>query len=224
MIVKFAYLQREKSGRLSYRRKFPKELVSHIPSASPTGRGRVEFKVSLRSSDINDPAARSRYDDAERDFEALVARAKRLATQSYNRLDEALIRFLADTYIHDHLESDESMRWRREPRPPRYETRGHPEDVYSDCREMLEEYDAEGLVEYWKDWALQYAEGVGFYLSPNDASFADLCRALGEASCTVWLGIDKRIDKVPVATPGKPAQEAISGSRAKVSNGSGGPL
>lgn len=223
MIVKFGYLQREKSGRLSYRRKFPKELVIHIPSASPTGRGRTEFKVSLRSSNINDPAARSRYDEAEREFEAVVAKANRRATLSYDPLDHALIRFLGDTYVHDHLESDEHMRWRSKPRTARYETRGHPEDVYSECRGMLEDYDAQGLVDYWKDWVLQYGEGVGFYLDPHDPAFGDLCRALGEAACTVWLGLDKRIDKVPLDTPGKPDQDVILQSRTAVSKRSDRP-
>lgn len=222
MIVTFRYLQREKSGRLSYRRKFPKELVSYIPSGSPTGRGRVEFKVSLRSSSINDPAARARYDDAEREFGLLVARANRLATQSYDPLDGALVKFLADTYVHDHLESDENMRWRREHRPARYVTRGHPEDVYCDCREMLEDYDAQGLVDFWKDWALQFSEAVGFYLSPNDPGFADLCRALGEAACTVWLGLDKRIDRVPVETPDRPDKEGVLRGGATAPKGSAG--
>ncbi len=219
MIVTFAYLQTEKNGRLSYRRKFPKELVAFIPSASPTGKGRTEFKVSLRSSSISDPAARAIYAEAEQEFAAIVARARRVATQAYDPLDDALIRYLAESYIHDHLESDEAMRWRREQQPARYVTRGHPLDVYSECREMLEDYDGEGLVHYWSDWACQFGEGLGFYLNPKDKAFPSLCRTLGEAACTVWLTLDERIDGVAVETPAKPreteeTQKAIGNAEA----------
>lgn len=92
MIVKFEYLQREKSGRLSYRRKFPKDLVRFIPSASPTGRGRTELKVALGSTNINEPSARARYEEAEQNYDAVVAKARRVATRSYDTLDDALIR------------------------------------------------------------------------------------------------------------------------------------
>lgn len=206
MFVTFAYLQTEKNGRLSYRRKFPRDLVDFIPSASPTGKGRVELKVSLLSSNISDPAARARYAEAEQEFAAVVARARRVATQAYDHLDEALIRYLKDTYVHDHLESDEAMRWRREQQPARYVTRGHPLDVYTDCREMLEDYDGEGVLDYWGEWACQFGEGLGFYLNPKDTAFPSLCRALGEAACTVWLSLDKRIDGVAVDTPAKPRE------------------
>jgi integrase len=121
-------------------------------------------------------------------------------------LDEALIQYLKDTYVHDHLESDEAMRWRREQQPARYATRGHPLDVYTDCREMLEDYDADGLVAYWGDWACQFAEGLGFHLNPRDKAFPSLCRALGEAGCAVWLALDKRIDGVAVETPARPEE------------------
>ena len=87
-----------------------------------------------------------------------------------------------------------------------YVTRGHPLDVYSDCREMLEDYDGEGLVDYWEDWACQFGEGRGFYLNPKDKAFPSLCRALGEAACTVWQALDERIDGVAVETPAKPRE------------------
>lgn len=216
MFVTFAYLQTEKSGRRSYRRKFPKALVAFIPSSSPNGSGRKELKVSLLSDNISDPAARARYADAEKAFSATVAKARRVAAQDYDAISDALIRYLTDTYVHDHLESDEAHRWRQEQQPARYATRGHPQDIYYECREMLEAYDANGLVDYWGDWAAQFAEGLGYYLSPKDKAWPSLCRALGEASCTVWQALDKRIDGVAVDTPARPLND-ITARRAEVS-------
>ena len=206
MLVTFAYLQTEKNGKLSYRRKFPKDLVRFIPSASPTGGGRVELKVSLRSLNISDQAARAAYAKAEQAYAAIVATAHRVATRTYDPLDETLVRYLADRYVHDHLESDEAMRWRREQQPARYVTRGNPEEVYLECREMLEDYDTEGLVDYWGNWAFLFGEALGFHLDPKDRALPVLCRTLGEAACTVWLAVDRRIDRVPVDTPAKPRE------------------
>jgi hypothetical protein len=110
MKVVMQHLQRDrKSGLLSYRRRFPKDLVQFIPSQGSKGLGRMELKVSLRSADISDPGARARYADAEAQFDAFVEKARRVATNSYDRLDPALVRYLADAYLHDHLESDEAI-------------------------------------------------------------------------------------------------------------------
>lgn len=216
MKVLFDYLQTEKSGILSYRRKFPIELVRHIPSRSPNGGGRRELKVSLRSRSINDPQARARYAEAERDFEAIVSRARRWASQSFDPLDEPLLRFLVDTYLHDHQEADETMRWRGKQRRPLYETRGRPEEVYLDCREMLEGYESYGLVSYWKDWACGYADALGFHIDPADPEFPSFCRALGEAACTLWLTVDERIDGKTVETLPAPTGHSNSAAKAKL--------
>lgn len=205
MRVVVKHLQRDKkSGLLNFRRRFPQDLVGLIPSNSSHGKGRSELKVSLRSSSINDPAARSRYAQAEAEFDALVAKARRVATKAYDKLDDALVRYLAETYVHDQVESDEAMRWGRDQLPARYATRGNPEEVYLECREMLEAYDAAGLVAYWGDWASAFGEALGYYINPFDREMPALSRALAEAACSVWLSIDRRIDGIPVETPAKP--------------------
>lgn len=169
MIVVLTYLQPDKkTGILSYRRKFPKELAPLIPSKSPTGRGRTELKVSLRSADINAPGARGRYAEAEQQYEAIVTKARRIADQSFDSLNEPLVRYLADRYLHDCLEADNAMRWRRSPGKALYETRGAHEEVYEDCRVMLEAFDAEGLLNYWSAWACQYADALGYLIDPRD--------------------------------------------------------
>ena len=98
MIVTVQYLQPDKNGMLSYRRKFPKDLIRFIPSASPTGRGRVEFKVSLRARNIDTAGAKERLAQAERDYNAIVEKARRVATGDFHRIDQPLISYLADNY------------------------------------------------------------------------------------------------------------------------------
>lgn len=205
MEVVLMHLQRDKkSGFLSYRRRFPTELVSLIPGKTATGLGRKELKVSLKARDINQPGARARYAEAEAEYEAIVARAQRLASRSYDRLDSTLISELAGRYLHDQLKTDETMRWGRPHASPLYVTRGDPEEIYEDCRELLEDYDSQGLVDYWKDWVGQFADGLGYLLDPRDPELPQLCRELGEAACKVWLAVDRRIDGESVRTPKAP--------------------
>ncbi len=52
MEVVLMHLQRDKkSGLLSYRRRFPTELIELIPGKTATGMGRKELKVSLKAKD-----------------------------------------------------------------------------------------------------------------------------------------------------------------------------
>lgn len=114
MEIVVKYLQADKkSGILSYRRRFPKELVKFIPSASPSGRGRVEMKVSLHTPDIKRPGALELYAAIERDYQKIVDKALKVASGGYDRLEEPLIQFLASTYISNQLALDEAGRWKR---------------------------------------------------------------------------------------------------------------
>lgn len=211
MEVVMQHLQRDrKSGFLSYRRRFPLELVPHIPSKSPTGRGRTELKVSLGSASAGDAEARKRYEQADQEFERIVARARRMASRSYDQLDAPLIAFMSETYRHDLLLDDENMRWSTPQAKPTYVTRGDPEEVYEDCRPLLETYDGEGLAEYWGDWACDFADALGYLVSRSDPQFTALAKALGEAACEVWLAVDKRIDDHSVATPASPTRPVQS--------------
>ena len=179
MIVTVQYLQPDKNGMLSYRRKFPKDLMRFLPGASPTGRGRVEFKVSLRTRNIDEAGAKERLAQAERDYLAIVEKARRVATGDFHRLDQPLIRFLADNYLHERLALDEAGRWGRAATAPGSPSRLQPEKDYIENRELLDAYDGEGLVAYWQDWARSYASELGFHLSPSDPEMPSLCRTLG---------------------------------------------
>lgn len=202
MEMAVGHLRREKdTGVLTYRRRFPKDLVNFIPSQSPAGKGRAEFKVSLRTRDIDAAGAKERLAEAERDYLAIVEKARRVASGNFHRLDERLIKYLADNYLHERLAIDEAGRWGRSGPVTAYSSRGSPEEDYLESRELLGAYDIQGLVAYWRDWARIYADAVGFHLNPSDPEMPSLCRALGEAACELWLALDKRIDDISVTTP-----------------------
>lgn len=120
MKVVIMHLQRDKAtGIFSYRRRFPKELIRHIPSDSPTGKGRTELKVSLRATSLDDPKAKARLAAAESEYEALVSKAQKLANGTFDPLDAATITFLASQVIRSGLELDHEVRWLSEPSEPR---------------------------------------------------------------------------------------------------------
>lgn len=204
MIMDIEHLRTDANGILVYRRKFPRALVPHIPSRSPTGRGRVELKVSLRAKSLSTPGATERLRAAQAEFDAIVEVARRRANHSYDVLTDALVDFLAQTYKHDLLDGDDAIRWGRRPAPATYASRGAPEEVYDDCREMLEDYDASGLVAYWRDWACDFALAEGYVIDPHGLRLPHLCRALAQAACETWLSIDRRIDGKTADTPQKP--------------------
>src|SRR3546814_13468838 len=88
MEVVVKHLQRDKAtGILSYRRRFPKELAQYIPSGRPTDRGRTELKVSLRATSLDNAAAKDRLAEAERQYEDIVSRARKMAPVSFDPLD-----------------------------------------------------------------------------------------------------------------------------------------
>lgn len=192
------------SGILSYRRKFPRGLVRHIPSKSPGGRGRTEFKVSIRARHLKEPGALDRYQEAERQYLKIVEKARRLATGTYTPLNGPLIEFLAKTYLHNQLALDEAGRWKRPGPEFPYASRSSPEDDYEDSRELLETYDSEGLVAYWGDWTCSYADALGYRVDKGDPQFPRLCEAMAEAGVKLWLALDRRIDGRSTATPPKP--------------------
>jgi integrase len=118
MRVVMQHLQRDrKSGLLSYRRRFPKDLVPFIPSASPNGRGRTEYKKSLNVRSINEQGGIDRYRQMQAEYDLIVAAAGRAKaakhkrdTRAYDVLDSPTIALLAERYRVDALASDEDRR------------------------------------------------------------------------------------------------------------------
>lgn len=200
--VNVRYLQSDpKTGMLRYRRAFPVELR---PFVSEKGRQLTELKVSLRARSLDEPGAKNRHDEAAARYEAMLTRAKRLAAGHYDRLDPPLIKYLAEKYLHHQLDLDEAARWRRSLPGYQFDTLRNREADYDESRAFLSDFDLKGLVDYWGDWTLQYAQTLGYTLDPKTQEFADLCRAMGESACKLWLAVDRRDDDLDAPTPDEP--------------------
>jgi integrase len=198
------YLHKDSiSGRLSYRRTFPPELREYVP-----GRRR-EHKVSLKARTY-DSAAALRFGEAAADFDRIVGLAVKHASGAYDPLSGELVQFLADTFLRDHLALEEAATWGTALPKIEYSTRSHPEDDYEECRGLLEEHDLVGLVDFWAEWANEYTSALGFVFNAASAEFAQLCKALGEASCRLWLALDARRDDKAAPTPQQPVMPTVA--------------
>ncbi|HEX7820299.1 MAG TPA: hypothetical protein VF463_06740 [Sphingobium sp.] len=207
------YLQRDgKTGRLSYRRIFPAELRPFIPAPN------VELKRTLGAKTLRAAGAEDRYRAAAELYDRIVAKAERLATgtpNSFDELNEELIGYLAGTYLTSEIVAQEKHNWGLPAPKALYESRADTEQDYIDCREMLEAYDSEGLVEFWRDWALTYARSLGFTLNPSADAFPTLCKSLGEAAVNLWLHLDAMRDGRAKVTPKAPEMPNANKSEPK---------
>jgi integrase len=198
------YLERHpRTGRLSYRRIYPVNLRPHI-----AGNHR-ELKVSLGVAAITAPGASDKFNAAALLYAANVARARRIASKTFDRLDSDLIARLADTYRARELTADDNATW-GELVDRGYTRRPSPEDDWRECRLMLEEDDREGLKQYWTEWAPGFAASLGYVIDTDGTPFARFSYAMAEAACDIWLTIDARREKVdrldgrPTRTPPEP--------------------
>ena len=202
MEINVRYLQADpKTKVLRYRRAFPAALRPFITEG---GRSLTELKVSLGARSLDEPGAKARHEDAAAKYDRLVSRARKLAAGAYDRLDPPLIQYLADNYIHHQLDLDEASRWQQSLPHYQFDTRRDREQDYEISRELLEDYDLSGLADYWGDWVCSYSQAMGYTFNRSDPKFPALCRAIGEASCKLWLAIDRRDDGKGAATPEAP--------------------
>ena len=212
------YLQTDKkSGLLSYRRKFLKELRRFIPSSSRTGKGRVELKESLRVRSMNEPKAMDRYRTAASEYERLVNDAERLKAAEAKRLsgthdglDARTIAYLASLVISEGLWIDEDVRLFTEPSERKRQRAAGMREVcaadLAECRELRGVGDIDGIVRIWGDEAASLAETEGLYVDRTSQSFAALCNAINDGQITVWEGVLARLDGNLVPTPPPPTE------------------
>jgi hypothetical protein len=116
MDVVMQHLQRDKkSGLLSYRRRFPTELIPYIPSKSPNGKGRSELKVSLGVRDMKEPGATGRYSQADQAWTKIVEKARKRTSSTFDQLDAETSAYLASLVVNEGLEIDAEVRLVPEP-------------------------------------------------------------------------------------------------------------
>lgn len=212
MLLTVDHVRTEKSGKLIYRRKYPKHLTRFIASASPTGRGPELFKVSLRTRSMNEPGAMTRYQAAQSKFEAIVANAERARAAEQKRLDgvfdtldDRVIARLASLIVNDSLMIDQELRLLPEPSERKRQRAARLAEVSAadlkDCRELRAVGDIEAIIAMWGDHALGVAEMEGMYVDPASPPFAALCNAVNDAQIVAWEGILGRLKGDLIPTP-----------------------
>lgn len=220
------------SGRLSYRRVIPEELRRFIPS------GKREHKESLGHE--GSPGFLSRYEEADKKYDKLVATARRQLEGAYDLLDGPRIASLVEVFRIEALEEDDEARWSSEERElyqqvaADLQARGMAQainwrgegarrwadksrettmaimDHYRDLRGIG---DIDGIVDLWREDALELLEAQGLIVDPNvEEPLRRLCRALNDVAINVCGDKLRRLDGEVVDTPVLPASEPLRAS------------
>lgn len=224
MEVVLMHLQRDKkSGLLSYRRRFPQDLISFIPGNSPSGGGRSELKRALGVRDLREPCGTERYSQADSEWAEIVGKARKRASGAFDRLDAETIAYLASHLVTEGLEIDAQVRLTPEPvERKRQRAQRLSEATMDDLvewREMRAIGDIEGIVAIWRDEAEGLAEMEGYHVDRSSSSFSALCSAIHDAQITAAEGTLERLKGNILPTPPMPARpkNAPSAAQAPVS-------
>jgi integrase len=191
--VKYVFAH-PKTAILCYRRQFPKALQPLIRGGA---RG---IKRSLRAKHISAPGAMQRWTEAQAEYDRIAAQARKVSEGRYDALDPPLIEYLAALYVHSAAEDDDRHRKALSPLERPYASRHDPEEDYEESREMIEGrhsqpslptdpqgFDREGLIAYWGPWVKDYTVALDHAFDPASEAFGDLCEAIAEAACALWL-------------------------------------
>lgn len=190
------------SGRVIYRRVYPVALRPFVPKQAR------EFKISLGR--LGDPEVGTRHTAAMRQYDAIIAKARAQQSGVRSPLAPADAQYLADRFVVERLEADEEGRWDQEGRDlyvsvgKQLEALGIPNiSPWKDkphlrwsekTRELVTENlrahrmlkatgDLGGIVETWREEAIELALENGFELPTGDGkALAILCRAINDAA------------------------------------------
>jgi hypothetical protein len=239
MALLVQHILRHPSGRVSFRRQYPPELRPFIPG--PNGTGPTVLKVSLGQEGT--PGFLSRYEAAMEQWEATVFQARKRKAGAFDPLDAPLIAYLAETFLVEMLEQDDAARWSLEERqlyhatkatlethgvsyrPPWADAEGRRwalkareslEASLPEYRRLKAEGDLDGIVDEWRDEALDLAEARGLTVNPDDAEgLARLCRALNDAAIRASQDRLRRLNGEDVPTPPEPVRQVCQSASKK---------
>ena len=214
-----------KSGLRSFRRRFPPKLRDLI------GRWEHQVPLGVQGSD----GFLARYEAAASEWETTVTAAQRKLEGRYDTLDRPLIAYLAEVSRVEALEQDEAARWDQEERElfksvtADLEGRGIAasspwkgregarwaakkretiEWALPHERDLRAKGDLEGIIQHWRDEALELADARGYVVDPDSDGFGQLCRALNDASILALVDALARLEGHEVPTPPEPAPPA----------------
>ena len=232
MALLVQHILRHPSGRVSFRRQYPPELRPFIPG--PNGTGPTVLKVSLGQE--GSPGFLSRYEAAMDQWEANVSQARKRKAGAFDPLDAPSIAYLAEAFRVETLEQDDAARWSlgerqlyrstkaalethgvfyrpswadAEGRRWALKARESLEASLPEYRRLKAEGDLDGIVDEWREEALDLAEARGLTVNPDDAEgLARLCRALNDAAIRASQARLRRLDGEDVPTPPEPVRQA----------------
>ncbi len=192
------YLKREPgSGRLSYRRDFPAPLRFFVPG-SPR-----EFKRSLGCTDIGDSLCAERFKAAGKDYDRLVALARKAMSRTFDTLDSPTTALLVERYRVSLLQADQDRRYgltiETRARADRIESNDLCLDTLRD--QFLETKDQALFIRLYGDQATELAAAEGLHVDGGSPEFRRLCVMLQEADFRVAQLIVDRDNGALVPTP-----------------------
>jgi integrase len=171
-------LKDKKTGRLSYRRAYPPELIPFLDIPAGKTQAPTELKRSLQASSIAQSGALDIWREANADWEANVAVARKRQTATYDALSPENIGRLMLTYKHEWIMSDIAA---LEARGDDFALPGLAfwEEKASDFYRWHGESDTDAIMEWWPDRAERFLAEQRIVRDPKDqAGFERLCRAM----------------------------------------------
>ena len=233
MLAKMSHTVTHASGRVSYRRVYPRALRPFIPDTP------VELKISIGRPEDADYGAR--HDSARREYDAIVAKARAAQSGALTVMTHADAVRLAERFRTQRLIDDDAARWDQSERDVYAGVLGQlqalglefhspwadrpdqrwGEKALADVHGHLKEYKAlrgsgnlNGIIAAWHEEAVELAALAGFRLRDDDRqSLALLCRAINDAAISADEDRVRRHAGEDVPTPEMPAL-VVTGSEA----------
>jgi integrase len=192
-------LKDEATGRLSYRRIYPKELRPYIPG-NPK-----HLKRSLKATRIEDTAALAIYNAAHAEYETAVASARKKLEGRFDALNPPMIAYLAQTFKVEWLAADDAKRTTGDQRGLDLQENAIKEFL-PEFRKWKARGQLDEIVDRWQSDAQRLVDREGLWLDPSDPDRLDgLCTALNGAAIEASLECLARLkDAGALITPAAP--------------------
>ncbi|MCP8890853.1 site-specific integrase [Sphingomonas faeni] len=192
-----------KTGRLSYRRAYPTALLPFIP-ASSSGKTSAEFKVSLATKDPRSQEFDHRRRAAEARFDAIVAKATKAATGTFDILDAPRLAYLGKVFEIDLLKRDAAALWNEGPARAHRRREGWEEKL-GDFQRWQGEGASEAIEDWWSHSAIALLDTEGLVIDPAGDNLGLLCRELNASALRAAPVALAQLNGETVSLPAPPA-------------------
>jgi len=195
------YIQARQSGRVEYRRVFPKELRPYV--------GATELVRTLKAKSVTEPAAVELLRAANEEYDRRVALARKAASGQFDELDGPKAAWLVESYYAAQLAKDDARRMRGETDAEMHEA------ADDGLRETLANGDVRHIVEMFEEDVAALAAPQHWRFDKASEPFARLCVELLRAHIRANEMAMARDAGAPVETPqiGTPPRRPSGSSR-----------